>query len=200
MNSFRVVLYGLAVVAAVCAGDARAFDREGGSGGKGSMYNPYGTQTRFGKDLPKSNNSAEFLKKLSDGSYVWEKKFTLVAAAASSQLDQEKDALAALVDTAGVSVDFYNLRSEIIKSAPQDQKDAMLVGVLIGGVGNFGVNFCTNYGMRKFSKYLNCNGCSVKSCLGDSAAVKVSTDIVMHPQMLTFLFWATIGWLHSSLK
>lgn len=211
MNNFRVVLYGLAVAAAVCVGESAASsrkDREGQDGYDKSSIPSFTGDIQRGKDGRGSSGrllNGDFLKNIPGANYAWEKKFTLVAAAVSSLLfDQEEDERAALVDSAGVGIDKY------IEQFWQDQhsdrfSDHYLPSLtdintkkMIYVVGAAGINFGTNYGIRKIGKYLNSNGISVKSCLGDSTVVKVSTDVVMHSQMLTFLFWATVNWLGGS--
>jgi len=201
MNNFRVVFYGLAVAAAVCVGDARVFGGEGGSR-TGKQF-PVGielTQKPTSKRFATASPSVEFLRKV--GGLACKNKFTLLAAAASSLIvPQEEDALAALVDSVGVSVDYYNLGFEKrpVGQSQSSSREAPLFGFKRDDIavqfGVFGISFGVNYFVRKTGKYLNSNGYSVKSCLGDSAVVKVSTDVVMHPQMLTFLFWTTVNWL-----
>jgi len=216
MNNFRVVFYGLAVVAAVCFGESAAsqypwldslakqqgWQKSDGGPGAGRQFSGDVKATVITK---KNGNrvratpsvAVEFVK--AGSGLMWSNKFTLVAAAVSSLIvDQESDALASLVDSVGVSADFYNLSDKRIaclrKSCNEQAPNFSLqAGDIILQIGAFGVNFVTNYGIRKTGKYLNSNGISVKSCLGDSTAVKVSTDVVMHPQMLIFLFWTTVN-------
>jgi len=145
---------------------------------------------------PVNDNLPSFVEKNSTNinlyngcNYCWQYRGRIFCAILSSQLPQKYDFNNAVVDTAGVAFDHYQISKRV------DRELAIATGLSFG----------TNYVIRKVAKQLNNNGISVENLaytcdiLPEGIArtvvnfvVRSTVEIVTQPQVITVFVMAYI--------
>ncbi len=179
MNNIRMILCGFAMISAICVNDIMGMykDCDGGIGGKGTPWNPYGDYTRDGNPIKQQQFISNFVKQFPGGTFMWKNKGVFVTAILSSQLNQENDALNAAIDAAGIAGDKYFNYCENNSDNPQS-----------GAIGFiFVCSGVINYGVRKGRRYIKNNGPCV------NPLVSRTLEVTMQPQLLTCLILYCVG-------